>query len=970
MTRFVLFLLLCCFFSLFGFGQGSRYAVTWFQSNEGLNAPTVYDVKQDHRGFLWIGTNNGLYRFDGENFRPYGVQDGLTDLDIFMVSVDEEDFVLVHNFRNTHDVICNGEVVRNRVHDSMNLSNSHSLGSYLGGYEFASAEKGTNFVQVVTYNKCQVARVKTVRFAKNAKIQALKSHQNCTVAICSEGIKTVYYVINNCKVVTKDVVPTGFQFVSLQSDGDVGGYWFYDFFSKELSRFVLSESLSLEKDYSIKTDKSVKNVVELGREEIWATLVAGGMVRLKGEETSQVLLPEYSINTVFKDRDENIWAGTGRDGLVKLEDHGVVNYGLKELEISDQVTTIEEGDSGSIYLGFDKLGICEFGTGIKQKWTLHTNSKLINRRVLDIERLGNGAIWCATDEGLFTMNSDSGHFLYTPVTACGKTISRLGDSVFMSTCGSVEVYDLETNMVGRIWDSRAITTKLDENKQNLLIGTTRGLYSKSLTDDSVVEFKLLSNRKIQDIAIAQNKLVLATDSGLCILYRDSSVTYITSNEGLTGNSCSKVVLDANSLWLATFSGLSWIQFNDSWDQYSITGITRYSGLSSNNVNDVLVNGDTVWVATNKGLSLVRKSAIKTNKKLTINIIGLSSGGQEHNPSGQLELKPGSKDFQISFAALAFGHQLKYMYQLNPVSDTWNYTANTMVNYRGLTPGKYVFKVRAVDVLGNMSAPGNLHVVIKPYFYETSWFQWSSSILVLIIVLSSFYWYNVQAREKALKKDELNRRMSALELEAIKAQINPHFIHNALSSIQYTIMENKKDEAEKQLGMFSQLIRDTLDFSKLDFISITNEIEYLERYLTMQQLRFKDQLVYSISTSLESVSRHSIPSMLLQPLVENAIKHGMRDSVEGKSRIEVRFVENETEIICEIEDNGKGIDNKAIGTKFVPSGTDITSTRIGTYNALYNLDVTIEYRNKEETMPDTQGTIVSVTIPKHNKVNAR
>ncbi|PCJ66540.1 MAG: hypothetical protein COA58_07105 [Bacteroidetes bacterium] len=957
MIRTSLIFLICCFFVRISFGQTQSYSITGFGVDQGLDATTIYGIKQDERGFLWMGTDNGLYRFDGVNFKSYGTSDGLTDLEIFNLSLGEN-VLITHNFSNTSDVIYQDRVVNERLPEIDKKNIRLGLGTYTGSGEFVISERESNYFCLIRYDKGVVTDTTTVWLDPEDRIINVYLIREHVILIYSNDLTINYSVYKGSECKNKGAIE-GYSVVSL---GVVDGLWCVDLNKTKLFRYILTDSFSLEINDVIEQGFEIKNIAEINPEETWITLAQGGMVQIKGGIYSPIILEDYSINSVFQDKDDNIWVGTYGSGLFKLQNIGISNFGIKELKISKNILSLANGENGSVYIGFDKLVVSEFKKNrIIETWMLKPSSKRTNRRVLDIEKLGN-KIWCATDEGLFQID----YFKDTPPkpvhSYCSKTIFYDGDSIYVGSCMDVRVYtrnDLEPEVM---WEDRIISICVDD-KDNLLLGTIHGLYIRKKNTDIIEKVDQLGNHKVLDIKTGNGKIYAATDSGLCILELGRAVKYLTVNNGLTTNNCTRICLDSRNIWVATVAGLNQITYNEFFRTYSITKITTHVGLLSNHINDLLLRNDTIWVATDQGLSIFRVQDIDNHRNLTTNITGLSSDGQQYSLYNPIELPAQSDAVQISFAGLEFGQNLDYEYRLSPESTEWNHTQNNTIDYHQLGPGDYLFTVNAIDEMGNKSAPTTLSFRINPSFYETVWFKVVLFFLFSGVIVAVFIWNSREIKRKAFENNAFARIVSSLELEAIKAQINPHFIYNCLNSIQFTIISKKNLDAEKQLGMFANLIRDTLDFSRLDFITVEREVEYLERYLYMQKLRFKDQLSYEIIVAGENQKMDVlIPSMLLQPLVENAVKHGMEISEGKTSQIKLSFTITSGRVICKIEDFGKGFSRLTTKENNVPSGTIMTNKRIETYNKLYSTDISISVINKETTGNNAKGTLVCIDMP--------
>lgn len=190
------------------------------------------------------------------------------------------------------------------------------------------------------------------------------------------------------------------------------------------------------------------------------------------------------------------------------------------------------------------------------------------------------------------------------------------------------------------------------------------------------------------------------------------------------------------------------------------------------------------------------------------------------------------------------------------------------------------------------------------------------VSILLLLTSLFYFGRLKAKKQAeltlLELKETQKRLAIekqykdSELKALKAQMNPHFIFNALNSIQEYIVLNQKNLASDYLGKFADLIRNYLHFSDTGFISISDEIHNLNLYLELEKLRFEEQLEYTFSVNeKDNLDNIKIPTMLIQPYVENALKHGLLHKKDNR-KLSILISKNSNKTIeCIIEDNGIG-----------------------------------------------------------------
>ena len=206
-----------------------------------------------------------------------------------------------------------------------------------------------------------------------------------------------------------------------------------------------------------------------------------------------------------------------------------------------------------------------------------------------------------------------------------------------------------------------------------------------------------------------------------------------------------------------------------------------------------------------------------------------------------------------------------------------------------------------------------------------------------------------------KKSEL----AHLQLKSLKAQMNPHFMFNAMNSIQSLVLKGDKHEAYNYLTKFASLIRENLNMSEKSFIEFDEELSLLKKYLELEKLRFREDFEYIIigENSIEDIK---IPSMIIQPFIENALKHGLLHKTEGIKKVKIEFSLN-TVFKCIITDNGVGIKvseeiNKKNHNKEVSFSTKAIKERLALLKTYYNSDIGFEYENI------TEGTKVVLKIP--------
>lgn len=292
-------------------------------------------------------------------------------------------------------------------------------------------------------------------------------------------------------------------------------------------------------------------------------------------------------------------------------------------------------------------------------------------------------------------------------------------------------------------------------------------------------------------------------------------------------------------------------------------------------------------------------------------------------------------------------------------------SNEAIIPRSVSPGRYIhFSVRASDATW-VSPSINAVIFVVPKWYQTSKGEVILFILLMVVGLSVVIAIILVTRRLVLRRNERKQAQTELELKSIYAQINPHFIFNTLNSALLLISKNRMDEAYTHVSKFSKLLRSYLRSSRNKFVTVTEEAANLRNYIELQQARFKNRFVYSVivDKALEEKD-FSIPSLLIQPFVENAINHGLLPSAgEGELTISFVFNSNDNKIICTIEDNGIGREQSKrdkIGREQVKEsyGDLIINDLVEAFNKYEKMNVHVSYYDKQP--PDT-GTVVTITI---------
>jgi len=428
--------------------------------------------------------------------------------------------------------------------------------------------------------------------------------------------------------------------------------------------------------------------------------------------------------------------------------------------------------------------------------------------------------------------------------------------------------------------------------------------------------------RISNISIDTNNIVWVSTIGNGVIgIKENTTKCISELPYLSSQMVNKVLITNDSiLWLATNNGIDVLSYH--WDDTLsvkfIRNINNTDGLVSNYVNDLAFYNGRIWAATNKGMYRFSPDILKSEvPQIPISITQFENEDSIYNKGDDLVFDFDENDIKISYLGMSYQQQkdkIEYKYRLmkneNLTDAKWYYTYALSQRFNNLSAGEYVFEVTAKNKLKIWTEnPAKVYFTITPRIIDTRLFK-SLLLIFTVSVLAIVYKIQIkrikqrQSRDKELALAKQN--MQEAELSAIRNQMNPHFVFNSLNSIQNLIFKNDKEGTNYYLSQFSKLMRQSLQFTSLDFITIKKELTFLKNYLELESLRFpkKFEVIFVVSEQINS-SEIMIPSLILQPIVENSIKHGFNNiNYKGLIKIEAKLWDDNT-LYLSVIDNGKG-----------------------------------------------------------------
>jgi LytS/YehU family sensor histidine kinase len=297
------------------------------------------------------------------------------------------------------------------------------------------------------------------------------------------------------------------------------------------------------------------------------------------------------------------------------------------------------------------------------------------------------------------------------------------------------------------------------------------------------------------------------------------------------------------------------------------------------------------------------------------------------------------------------------YRLPPYDKIWR--KGTTATYTNLSGGIYTLQIRECGPGNTYSTNTQLQLEILPPFWKKNWFK---LLATLVLVLTSYLAFRLRLKQQT-EKQARQLQLAQSELKAIRSQMNPHFIFNCLTAIDGLIATKQNIKASEYLGKFSKLVRQVLQLSEKQMIPLRQELDTLKTYLQLEQLRMQEGFSFKIKADEHLLDQLELPPLLLQPFVENAILHGLKNSLRSEKHIEISVIQNESAIEFCVKDNGAGRKNKSPVDKeskeHVSMGTHLTRERLKMMEKVMGVKTTIIFEDK--TDPDNLPAGTNVTI---------
>ena len=958
--RSYIYLFFLCIGSL---GKAQSNVFKNLLQNNGLPSNDCYKIHQDAKGYIWVATEKGICKYNGQYFTNYNISKGLPNNVCLFIFEDKHQNIYPITYQGGVGVIYNNTLsdVQNTVKD-LKLKYETEFNNYLFCAYQDTAENifigGSNVLFELKKNK-QIIRFDFVH-TDYVTISKLFSYKKTLYAITEKGISNLQ---------SKQIV-----FPIDMSSHYIPRYCTY----KDTMFFVYDNTIYKVKDLSIQLIKHISLPSHITSFRFFndSTLLLGSNSGLYKYQLNTEAIYDYEdlknkyVTDVLIDNEQNIWASTLGNGIYSAN-----NVQLNQInQLYNQSITSLFCDSNYLCVGTNN-GSCYY-RNLTQNSTAYTKvdlNDISNNFIKSIKQhaIHNHNIYIAYGDKIVIYNIKTRTY-ETQKTSSIKSIAKTQNNQLFATTvsGLIHLNLLAKNnsftfqtLPVELVHNNIYSIEYDSIENGYLLGKINKI--EKYKNDKLQSIPIKG--RIDKIQTKNQKLFwfLNNDIGIQIYDRNKIITLLKND---TENYNDFYLENDSVAWVGGSSGLTKLDINTKALTIKHKTIYQLSNVDLDfNIKQLILIKNTFLFGTTNGLFEIDKKDLScTNYNIPIYASNVMVNGEAQLIDSVYNLKDFQTNISIQFNGLYFQNpnKIHYRYKLLPIDTAWQYTAINKLDFPNLTSGNYTLIINACDKYNYWSSSYlSLKINIALPFYKTWWFLTLVYVLFALCIGLIFYYIYYKNNKKREYEYELKNKIIRAEEIAFTSQLNPHFIFNAINSIQRYILKSKPEEAFNHLSKFSNLMRGILVNSKSETVSLISDIENLKLYMELEKLRFNNKLNYSIVTHFEPDANLKIPPMLIQPYIENAIWHGIMSKTEGGNVTIDYYLEN-GKLLVTIKDDGIGrIASKKITSvkQGTGSGMVISQNRLKLFsekrNASYAIEITDLYKDEIPA-----GTLVKLFIP--------
>lgn len=916
---------------------------------QGLPSDEVYDILEDKMGFMWFATGVGLCRYDGHSFKLWQCE-AQTSSSGSCIRQDGLGRIWYENFDGYLYYTSNNQLVPLKQRPPWAFTPFCITDRHL----FVVTTDGVDIYDIKSLNLTRHIPITFTRFEHSA------SSETGLVIVADD----VLFLVDTALQLSSQKLPSTPAHVLHQAYCIGDSIFVVNRATGQNSILIYNNSLRPIGKIDVYSEGQLRSISKVD-ENFWLCSSSG--CQITESTRSQWLFPGSSISAIARDRRGNYWFSTTNEGVFLVPELATKINALNGYKVRQVVTT-----PAGVLAGSQNGDLLLLPTGTDELQVLHHDAQ--NADIYYLYADSNNILYCATG---FTMLRGNGKVSKTGLKAI-KSVCPVGDAVYVfAASGGCGLLHRPGSMGPKIagihnWEHEIDTILLpntrgrsvvyDPTTRHLFFATNRGIISMAPNGDTMSVLFRLQPIYASNLVRYDGYIYAADNRGNLLRFRPGEAAEMPP--GIPGNGEIKLLKQSNGhIYYITRQRLYELQTGG-------TATALRCHIDAAAINDIAAADSTLWFATNDGLVTCRKEIAKRRSAagqsaFYINEIRLND--KPINNSELSNLSPRDNNIAISYSVVEYAESEPSIvsYRLNDGNWIALSNENRTLQFRSLAPGQYRLQFRVND----RDAGPEVAFNIRSPFWRQPWFYLLCA-LGLFIIGQTLYNRRMTKQmrkiEEQRQKSQLEEQLSRSMLTALRSQMNPHFFFNALNTIQAYIFTNEKTKAGSYLSKFSMLTRTILEMSETETVMLSEEVDAMRLYLDLEKMRFGNDFEYSIEqTGINDIGAIEIPSMILQPFIENAVKHGLMHK-EGTKKLLVTLERRDNVIRIVVDDNGIGMArslalNEIKKNKYKSYSTRATAERVRLLNERQPGKINVQITDKTNENGQPEGTAVTITI---------
>lgn len=926
-----------CLLSSFAFCQRPYY--TQYTEEKGLLDNKIYSLSFDKKGKLWIGTESGLCYFDGHQFfEPKGQEGGYPAAQVYPAADGKVWFT---DFRQKIYYQENDSVVEQKLPDSIPLHIPNFISDQSGttyaidghGCIKINAEGDASHSSKVFANDLVKCEESSKYYLFNGNLYTWRPGENLKIS-CRYDL----YLKPNSPITL------------LKSEKDI-------YFTHRLSKHLIQLTTSGELD-TVLTYKKPTLVALMHNNELWIGSKEGLHYYKKTGNTWSFAgsrLEGMFISALRKDKKGNLWVGTKGKGLIRFYGEDISFCPIPK---GEEISTVNK-IGNRIFVGTDKG---RFYTLRNDEWSVFDSVKKI-QKTYSASRWKGDTILLSTD--ILELFDSSGNKI--------KTLGTKANGLVAHHYQNGRHYRMDWNGIGTSSQGLSYgnnclkntrTPYFDTYKNSWICSDGKALYRQPLSKDCSIEIILPSRKTLEPTKICSlgDTLAIFDKYSNSLLLLDSSFDLIDSVMLPKELIPRKMLTSRNAIILLGRDRLFELRNGKTYPLEISVGLNFQKAKTMEFANKYLC------IALPNGLLRLPTSKIRNKSSANFQFLlsSLKIDNRLANPNENLKLPSGKHSLALVFDLIQFeeARPIELTYSLDSKNWVALPTTTRRLEIAELPFGSYTLQVR---LSGESTILWELPINVALPYWQQWWFLVLVFFLGIGLVMVFFAWRIRQLQHQnaiIVRQQELEKKLKISNLNTLRAQLNPHFMFNALNAIQHYIFVGDRLQASHFLGKFASLMRNTLESAQQEMGTLAAEIESLKTYLELECLRLENNLDYHIEVE-KGINPEEVilPIALLQPYVENAIKHGLSPKKSNR-KLWVRVIDTKGSIIIEIEDNGvgrKSAEKMRKSEQHLSFSTTANQKRLAIMNELYEKDIKVRIEDVVDTSDRPSGTKIYIEL---------